>query len=92
MLTPESIKSAILGEILDERHNQDEKWGEQNQDDPMWACILMEEVGETTQAIFDRTQCIYSEGTYDTFSDKIREELIQVAAVAVAWLECIDRR
>ncbi len=92
MLTPESIKSAILGEILDERHNQDEKWGEQNHDDPMWACILMEEVGETTQAIFDLTQCIYSEGTYDTCSDKIREELIQVAAVAVAWLECIDRR
>jgi len=87
----ESVRQ-IISEILDERLVQNEKWGEQNHDDSLWACILMEEVGETTQAIFDLTCYIPGTVSYDTEKGKTREELIQVAAVAIAWLECIDRR
>lgn len=47
-------------------------------DQPLdWANILLEEVNEA----------IAEEG-----ADRLREELIQVAAVAVAWIEAIDRR
>ena len=42
-----------------------------------WVGILMEEVGEAMQA---------------QSASALRAELIQVAAVAVSWVEAIDRR
>lgn len=42
-----------------------------------WAHILVEEVAETLEAKDE---------------SELREELVQVAAVAVAWIEAIDRR
>jgi hypothetical protein len=42
-----------------------------------WAAILIEEVVEALDA---------------KSTESLREELIQVAAVAQAWVECIDRR
>lgn len=75
----------VLNEILQERKCQDAKWGEQNHDDYRWLVILMEEAGEVAQAIL-----------HDEFGGKaagtVRAELVQVAAVAVQWLECIGRR
>lgn len=44
---------------------------------PKWAPILLEEVFE---AVSEKDQ------------DNVREELIQVAAVAVQWIRAIDRR
>jgi len=43
-----------------------------------WSVILVEEVAEAVDAI----------GDYEA----LRAELVQVAAVAVAWIEAIDRR
>lgn len=72
-------QTAILLDILRERLKQDEKWGaNRDLDDKTWLAILVEEVGETAMAMLDH------DGT-------VREELIQVAAVALAWLECLDR-
>lgn len=93
-------------DVLDERHRQDLKWGEQNHDDaighvgpsggedleyiarhsmtehgPTWAAILLEEVGEALQETGDRGSL-----------QGLRAELVQVAAVAVAWIEALDRR
>ena len=45
-----------------------------------WAHVLLEEVAEAFDAI----------GQEDT--EHLREELVQVAAVAVAWVEALDRR
>lgn len=39
--------------------------------------VLAEEVGEVARAVLDRTP------------DRLRTELVQVAAVAVAWLESL---
>lgn len=110
-ITDESV-GEVLAEIVDERHRQDAKWGEQNHPDGTgpngqraqlnsmvnreyadyrrrkcqadfvdgygsWAHILEEEVAEAYAAA--------------TVAD-LRGELIQVAAVAVAWVEAIDRR
>lgn len=69
----------VLEEVMEERKRQDELWGEQNHDDGIWLAILVEEVGEVANDINER-------------SKKLREELIQVAAVAVSWVESIDRR
>jgi len=61
----------------------------------MAACaVLGEEVGETCRAVM----AVYGlnkegrEGSQDDRLGKLRGELIQVAAVAVAWLEAVDKR
>jgi NTP pyrophosphatase (non-canonical NTP hydrolase) len=69
----------VLAEVAAERARQDHKWGEQNHEDAFWYLILGEEVGEVAKATLDSVQ-------------ELREELIQVAAVAVSWIEAIDRR
>ena len=70
----------ILQQIRKERTQQDAKWGVQNHHPYKWGAILSEEVGEDFRAVL--------EGDVNNY----REELIQVAAVAVAMIECIDRK
>lgn len=66
--------------ILDERDHQDEKWGaQQNNTLPEWMLILMEEVGELSTAILNKT--------FVRSEDDWRREAIQVAAVALAMVE-----
>lgn len=75
----------VLIDVLRERVRQDEKWGEQNHDDYRWLAVATEEVGEAAQAML-----------HDEFggahAGTLRDELVQTAAVIVAWIECIDRR
>jgi len=51
--------------------------------DPEWLAILMEELGEVAHEL-----------TYDVQSqrrmDRLRAELVQVAAMASAWIDSID--
>lgn len=77
--------NAVLREVIEERIRQDEKWGEQNHTPIEWIPILGEEVGEVNKACLET---YFQDG--DDYSD-YREELIQVAAVAVAMVECLDR-
>jgi len=63
--------------IREERIRQDKKWGVQNHADLRWLPILVEEVGELAKAL--------NEGTMTG------GELTQVAAVALAWMECHER-
>jgi NTP pyrophosphatase (non-canonical NTP hydrolase) len=67
----------VLEEVARERSRQDERWGEQNHEPLRWLAILVEEVGEVGKAILDR--------------QGLRDELVQVAAVAVAAIESLDR-
>lgn len=65
-----------IAEIIRERHRQDEKWDVVDlHGSPKLLAILVEEVGEVAKAICEK----------DTSS--LRDELIQVAAVRVKWLE-----
>jgi hypothetical protein len=96
----------IAQELVEERERQVVKWGTQREHpdglfydafrtpvypgvmlehfargnldkETTWAAIFMEEVGEALQA--------------DNDAD-LRAELVQVAAVAMAWIDAIDRR
>lgn len=93
----------VLGEVQAERERQDAKWGEQNHPDGTgnksqqdyaeharkwceaafgsgygtWADVLAEEVAEVNA---------------ERDPSRLRAELIQVAAVATAWIGAIDRR
>jgi hypothetical protein len=92
-----------LLKIASERYRQDEKWGTQEYQDgtgsqdykdlckeakrhcehkasignQSWAAVLLEEVYEALE---------------ETDPEKLGAELIQVAAVCIAWVECIARR
>lgn len=76
----------ILNEISFERSRQDLKWGEQNHSPADWLTILVEEVGEAAKAALETKL----QGRHD-FYTKYRIELVHVAAVAVAAIECLDR-
>jgi hypothetical protein len=92
----------VLHDVRVERDRQDAKWGQQNHLDGTsrerdldarnarlrcdtkaslgtvkWLDILLEEVMEAAA---------------EEDPAKLREELVQVAAVAVSWVEAIDRR
>lgn len=56
--------------------------------------VLGEEVGEVARALLERGFVPkHLEGQVDAIGDpELRAELVQVAAVAVAWVEAIDAR
>lgn len=74
--------SQILAEVYTERECQDRLWGGTpgvdrfNQD--TYPAVLGEEVGEAHKAWLEKD------------IPSLREELVQVAAVSVAWIEEID--
>jgi len=66
-----------LALILSERDRQDKKWGRgfHGRSDLAWLGILAEEFGEVANAILEHDE------------PNLITEIIQVAAVCVAWLE-----
>jgi hypothetical protein len=82
-------REAILHEIANERQRQRIKWtvahawghgdcSSDGVDDAVKMAVLTEEVGEVARALLDRKPA------------DLRAELVQVAAVAVAWVEALD--
>lgn len=97
----------VLAEVRDERERQHAKWGEQNppdgtgpqrrQDifalDPDLAkgrCAVAFQEGRGTWAHILAEEV--AEALVESDPAKLRAELVQVAAVAVQWIEAIDRR
>jgi NTP pyrophosphatase (non-canonical NTP hydrolase) len=74
--------------VLAERHRQDIRWGEQNHPDEWWLAILTEEVGEVAMAILHDE---FGSGNGGEDEHQVRREVVQIAAVALAWLECLAR-
>jgi NTP pyrophosphatase (non-canonical NTP hydrolase) len=72
--------------ILEEQYQQIKKWGEQNHHPFVYQNILVEEVGEVSQAILQTE----FEDTGKNYWDVI-EELDQVMAVAQSMKESILR-
>lgn len=98
-------RESIFQEIHDERERQDAKRGEQNhpvRDEEMasefeqaaktakWACDVLSSAGCVTwhNILFEECCEVFAESD----PARQREELIQVAAVAISIIECIDRK
>ena len=75
-----NAQATAFYEVLQERTKQDAKWGQQDHDDFKWLSILAEEFGEIARGLNDGDQ------------ENAQEEIIQTAAVCVAWLEARWRR
>lgn len=72
----------VLQEVAKERERQNTKWGVQRHNPLTWLAILGEEVGEVNKAVLEN---IFSRKGLEEY----RQELIQVAAVAVAAVESL---
>lgn len=66
-------------QVGDERIRQDEKWGEQNHTVEGWLPIFLEELGEFCRARLENKPA------------EMHAELVQLAAVAMAMVECSIR-
>jgi hypothetical protein len=74
-----NLTPEIVGAIDTERGRQLDKFGNQDHKrDDAWALILGEEYGEVCKDILD--------------GRNVRTELVQLAAVAIAWIEAVDAR
>lgn len=93
----------ILAEIAAERERQDAKWGEQNHPDGTGGTFAHDAVNYARRQCKEAAQSgtitwnlILQEEMWEAFAEsdpiKLRAELVQCAAVAVAWIEAIDRR
>lgn len=86
------LESPAFESVVSERARQDAKWGEQNHEPPIWIGILGEEFGELCQVVnetwFDNGPEEQQKGGYAN----MRAEAVQLAAVAVAFVEMLDRR
>lgn len=78
----------VLTDVANERDAQDCWFGEQNHEPEVWLAILTEEVGEVARAMLAARFPQFQHGKHGT----MRDEAVQVAAVAVALCECLDRQ
>lgn len=83
-MTPDEIYAAINAERDRQREmwTRSHEWGvgdcsSQFVPEPVRAMVLSEETGEVCRAVLEQGR------------DELRTELVQVAAVAVAWLESL---
>lgn len=98
-----SATSKVLSEIHAERENQDARWGEQNHPSSGDNVALFAKKADHWKQINDARATmetltwdgILLEEVFEALSEidplLRREELLQVAAVAAAEVECIDR-
>lgn len=69
-----------LYHVLAERRRQDQRWGFQDHAPAGWLALMAEELGEVARAALERKPEDYP------------RELVQLAALAVAALECLSRQ
>jgi hypothetical protein len=93
----------VAWDLVLERANQDQKFGEQNRpngtgDSHYWK---MAGIAKMNYKIADRENKLtfnhilteeYYEALAERDEDKLRAELVQVGAVAMQWVEAIDRK
>lgn len=81
-----------LEAVLDERQRQENHWPGQTCADALphtaKLAILLEEVGEVAHEL---TEALNAGDIEAPDTDKLRTELVQVAAVAVAWIESLTK-
>jgi hypothetical protein len=94
----------VIDEVAAERQRQDDKWGEQHHPDGVATTDVDRVAAETARRACEAAadngsltwRLILDEEVHEAFAEAdpalLRAELIQVAAVAVAWVEAIDRR
>ena len=84
------MRNKISEKIARERRKQIEKWGIQNHHPLKWLAILVEEVGEAAEMCNELTPVLLPKWKSQELNAKLEKELVQTAAVCVAWLESLE--
>ncbi|MEU4172137.1 NUDIX hydrolase [Streptomyces sp. NPDC026665] len=100
---PRADLLGVFDEIAAERLAQDARWGEQNHPDGTGTasqqvaagaararCQVAAERGEVTWRLISEEE--HAEAMAESDPVKLRAELVQSAAVKVAWIQALDRR
>ena len=88
------VQHNAICDIRTERERQDKKWGEQNHLPQFWTGILGEEYGELCEAV---NETVFTTAYPDAARrerggyENMRKEAIQIAAVALGFIECLER-
>jgi len=82
-MTDLDYTESVLADIRERRVAQYEKWGRSSHSVFQWLSILGEEFGEICDAV---NKSVWGEANYKP----LRDEIIDVAAVAVAMTEDLD--
>ena len=86
----------VLEHVRNERHRQEElrragrfkeTCASATMDEGVKLAVLLEEVGEVARALLEK-----GDAANDKHGVELRKELVQVAAVCVAWVEAIDAK
>jgi hypothetical protein len=94
---------ALMSEVADEMSRQNQQWGEQRHPDGTGMCgdvISADSAKSLNDELVRMGQLTWRdilwEEVAEAFAEEepgpLREELIQVAAVAIQWVAAIDRR
>lgn len=83
---------AVVKEVVAERMQQRQKWGLQAHSPLAWLAVLMEEVGEVAECMAEAhaNDGAATREWQEAKHAHARDELVQVAAVAVAMVEAYD--
>ncbi|MGA8116881.1 MAG: hypothetical protein WCA46_24870 [Actinocatenispora sp.] len=93
----------VLTDLHAERVRQDERWGEQNHPDGTGGPGALDDLAVARETVEGNAargamtwRDILQEEVAEAFAEsdpvRLREELVQVAAVAAGWVQAIDRR
>lgn len=97
-MRPEELAEArrqvkAMSDIAGERDRQERLFGVQKHHPAYWLALLGKQLGQLGEATVKREWA--SKGgpgsPYDVANQKIRNEAVQLAAVALNMIECIDR-
>ena len=98
MATTIPLRTAVYDEIHTERERAHVKHGTRGNSreeaswlNPEWLPILVEEVGEVAHLLTYDAYLEHGQSAYFERIIELRKELIQVAAMACAWVDAIDR-
>ncbi len=82
-----------LSSILSEREAQQKQWGEDGEkhSDIFWSSVLAKQTGQAAALIVNFLTA-QNPIARENAKRAVRREVVQIAAVAMAWLECIDER
>lgn len=80
-----------LLDIVKEYSRQEQKWGVQDHTPPHWIAIMTEELGEAAKASVNACLGGDDSRTKEEWLADYRTELVQLGALAVQAIACIDR-
>lgn len=92
-MKPSMTTMLMVQKVINERHRQYEKFGDDNPmttgSDLARLAILGEEFGEVAK---ENCECQLGNADPLVWEENLQKELIQVAAVSVAWAEQLEPR